>query len=41
MSAGIPSVESDYAREGTVAHEVAEKMLAEALLQRNPGDFHG
>jgi hypothetical protein len=27
MSAGIPSVESDYAREGTVAHEVCEILV--------------
>lgn len=36
MSVGIPSVESAYALEGTVAHEVAEMMLRNALgeLQR-------
>ena len=33
MSAGIPSIESDYAKEGTVAHEVCERLLAEAIAK--------
>ncbi len=36
MSEGIPSVESGYALEGTVAHEVAEKLLRAFIEKTEP-----